>query len=332
MIRWTGVVAIALMALALPGCERAKSLVGAGSGEAGRSAARVGGKAAPELDALVQRDEAGVRFRRDLAFPPSVSSWMQTTVEYLQVRTVETSAFGREAGVLDHREVSEVQFRKRPGQLQVALERLGLLLTPAEEKEGKAPEGAQIGSPLVGKSIEFALYEKGWGLRRGAGLVEFEKEVWADTLEDKVPQILIACGAHPRVQWFSSQRSWKPGDRITLTGSSLKILDPYDVSGRVVLEFEGEESVGGHPCGVFAVSGEYESRGRVTPDGWRSDAEVTVSEGRIWASLLHPVILVEDFDTIRSELRWQGKKKAEPIHRYQGRVKIRTSLNWRAEE
>lgn len=332
MMRRIGVAWIALLAvMANSGCDQAKSLVGGKAGTPGRTVALPGGKISPELESQIERDATGVRFRRDLVFPSSVSSWMQMTVDYDDVKVIESSAFGREVRTLKHKKVTEVLYRKRPGQLELTLERMGVQQGAEEVADGEAAP-AQPGSALVGKGIEFALYEKGWGLRRGAGPIEFEKEVWADTLEDRVPQILICCGAHPRVQWFSSRRSWKPGDRITLTGSNLKILDPFDVSGRVVLVFEGVESVGGHPCGVFSVSGEYETRGKVSPDGWRSNVEVSVTSGRIWASLLHPVVLAEDLDTILSEVSWQGKKKAEPIRKYQGRVKVKTSLNWQPEE
>lgn len=124
--------------------------------------------------------------------------------------------------------------------------------------------------------------------------------VWGDALTSTIPQLMVETGAHPRVQWFSSSRYWRPGERVVLTASSIKMLHPYDVSGRVVLVFDGEEAVDGHPCGVFTVDGDLGIKSKVELEGSGTEAEVSIKSGKIWASLLYPVILREEYDTVQT--------------------------------
>lgn len=318
--------------VALPGCDKAKSFLGSSGGAAGGVADILpGGDANPELEAMVSRDGDGVRFRRDLTFPSELEIRMQVATSYENVRLVEDSAFGKKASVLNERQRLEVVYRKAPGVFNIHLERVGKVMEEDEkEKEGDVPVEVELHptANLAKQSIEFVLFKEGWGTRRESGPVDFQKVVWADSIEDRIPELMVESGAHPRVQWFSSSRTWREGDQITLTGGTLKIIDPNDGRGRVALVFAGTESVGGHPCGVFAVKGEYEVEDYVYPDGERVDAEVSVTDGKIWASLLYPVILREEYDTVQTLERSFGKKGGVKT-KIQGTVKVRRSRDWR---
>jgi hypothetical protein len=112
-----------------------------------------------------------------------------------------------------------------------------------------------------------------------------------------------------------------------LTGNTLKILDPYDVSGRVTLRYEGEEAVGGHPCGVFSISGDMRVDNQLQVDGSHHDAEISITSGKIWASLLHPILLREEYDTVQTLVRREGKRGG-PETKLQGGIHVKKCRNW----
>ncbi len=119
---------------------------------------------------------------------------------------------------------------------------------------------------------------------------------------------------------------------MVLTGNAIKMLHPYDVSGRVVLVFEGEEAVDGHPCGVFSVDGDLGIQGKVELQGSRAESEVSIKSGKIWASLLYPIILREEYDTVQTITRWPTSNRKGPATKLQGRIEVTKVRAWIPEE
>lgn len=318
-----------LALLALGGCERAKDLLGsAAGGVVGKAEITPGGEISPELGSLVLREEDGVKFRRDLVFPARLEVRMMHKQEFGGVRGIEVSAFGKKSTVIDQKTETEIVCSKGPGLFDLSLDKAGRRIVEKDEEEAPDPETEKgRASELEGESLSFALLESGWRTRHAAGSVDFKKAVWADSLEGHVAQLMAEAGAHPRVQWFSSSRVWRTGDEIMLTGNALKIIEPFDVSGRLKLRFEGVEAVGGHPCGVFSVTGSMRVRDEVDVDGSIRDADITVVSGRIWASLLHPVLLREEYDTVQTVVLREGKRGG-PESRLQGSIGVRKFRNW----
>lgn len=318
--------------LMLTGCEKAKGLLDDfGSGSSAGEDVKTGGKVDGDLAGQVQREGDGVKFRKDLPFPRAIEVRMGETAEFKGARQTEESALGRSASALEEKRRTEAMFTKQPGTFALKLEKMGRLRTQQEEKKGVAAADPGRSSELEGEIIEFALTEAGWRTRQRSGALDFKKVVWADALEDQLVQIMVEAGTHPRSQWFSSSRSWRKGDRVVLTGNALKILDPFDVSGRVELTFEGEEAVEGHPCGVFLVSGNKKVVNRPWLDGSHCDSEVTITAGKIWASLLYPIILCEEYDTVQSLVIRDGGRGG-PERRIQGTVIQRKTRDWSAVE
>ncbi|MGB6220906.1 hypothetical protein [Haloferula sp.] len=317
---------IVLTLLASGGCRSAKDLLG--SSGAGNAEIVPGGEVSEALDALVSRSDDGVRFRRDLPFPPRLEVRMIQSLDYQNVRVVEVSALGKNASTLNFETETEIWCSKNPGLFELRLEAAGRRVLAEDEESGELPklESDRV-SELEGESLSFALTESGWRARLGAGAVDFKKAVWADSLEGGVPQLMVETGGHPRVQWFSSSRVWKAGDEIVLTGSALKILDPFDVSGRVRLRFDGSEAVGGHPCGVFLITGDMRVDDQLQVDGSHQDTDISITSGKIWASLLHPVILREEYETVQTLTKREGKRGG-PEKKMQGSFRVKKSRNW----
>ena len=327
MFRWALCLTLAL--LALGGCKRAKGLLGGtGSGGVGKADVTPGGDVDEALDALVIREGEGIKFRRDLPFPARLEVRMVQRMDYQRVRVVEVSALGKSTKTLNHKVETEIWCGKNPGEFELRLDKAGRRVVAEEEEPTQILESEEDRAlELEGQSLRFALSEGGWRARHNPGAVDFKKAVWADSLEKSVPQLMVETGAHPRVQWFSSSRVWKTGDEIMLTGSALKILDPYDVSGRVTLKFEGVEAVGGHPCGVFAITGDMRVDDQLQVDGSHHDTDISVTSGKIWASLLHPVVLREEYETVQTLIQREGKRGG-PETKLQGSVGIKKSRNW----
>lgn len=308
--------------LLLGGCDKIGGMLG--NGEIPKLAPgtpQPGGEVNPSLAAEVSRDADGVSFRRDLAYPGEISGRLRISRAHDRVRVVERSEIGTEKSVWSHTLETEVVFGKRPGRFQVTLEKAGRKLLPEQEEDAALPASS---SELEGESLEFLLTDAGWGLAKGSGR-EFRKAIWADALAGEIPYLMVETGAHPRAQWFSSSRRWKPGDRVVLTGNSIKMIYTADVTGRIELVFEGEEAVGGHPCGVFALSGDLDVRGEVDFLGKTRDVEVSIGEGRIWASLLYPVLLREEYETVQSIKAGGGGGLETQL---QGAIKIVKSRSW----
>jgi len=330
-VRWV-CLPLLVPCLLLAGCDKTRGWLGMDEVAVGSGAATPGGEVDEELAAMVERGEEGVRFRRDLPFPARLRVALVERTRFHEVRVLEENAFGRTTRTIDFGIESRLEYGKSPGGFELKVEKFGrwlpeVLEGEAEASAGEEPAGggeeALAGSDLVDRTVRFSLTEDGWKTLRGSG--DFKAAVIGASLEEVVPQVMVEAGVHPRVQWFSSSRGWRPGDRIVLTGNALKILDPHDVSGRVSLNFVGEEAIGGHPCGVFEVAGDFEVRDRVQADGTRLDLEVAVDTGRIWASLLHPVLLREEYDTVQTRVQ---RGEGGVARREQGRIEVTRARHW----
>jgi len=70
--------------------------------------------------------------------------------------------------------------------------------------------------------------------------------------------------------------------------------------GAVTLKLESFEASGGHPCGVFAVTGSYRALAVPSPDGEVSDTDVSISSGKVWLSLIYPIVIREQLETVQT--------------------------------
>lgn len=324
MIR--GPVCISILALLVCSCDKGRELLlGATAKVEGSSEFNLGGPVDLDLETEVQRTDEGVRFRKDLPFPRELIVKIKVENTYVDVRSVRNSAMGVETNIITGRTEEEMTYTKTPGTFALRIDNKRFV--PKITVEGKVQDGEPTVMPdFKPMEIKFSLSQKGWRPRNDGGPVDFKKAVWADSMKNDISVHMVEAGVHPRTQWFSS-RTWQVGDSIVLTGNALKLLDANDVSGRMSLVFQGEEAVGGHPCGVFSCSGEIAIRGYVSPEGDRFDAEITVLSGKIWASLLYPLILREVSDSVHSRGSSPGSAAGQSFQ-MQGQVKSVQTLAW----
>lgn len=323
---------VLLLALLVPaGCDKASKLFGdklsgaLGDGEIPSP----GGEVTGDFSALVKRSDDGVYFRRDLPFPPEIEGTVRTVVDCKQVRVLSTSAIGPPSSeVVNGRFETRVNYLKRSGEFLMTLDKADrAVVDPEKEKEEGTPLPSVAPtreSSREGKCLHYLLGQSGWYHRAPKDGHDFDLVVWSDSIGTRLPDLMVEAGAHPRPQWFSSARAWRKGDRIVLTGGAIKLLEPYEVSGRVVLVFDGEQAVGGHPCGVFTLEGAYSVKDRTGFHGRRENAEVTISKGKVWASLVYPVLIREEYETVQTISSEQGGAKSES----QGAMQVTRSRLW----
>lgn len=318
----------------MPGCEKAKEAVGKLREEAGGlvDQAKSGG-VDEALAAQVSRDQAGVRFRRDLPFPDKLSVETTESWTYVNGRGMSRSDLGG-GGAFSMEGTFErvARFRKSGGEVVMTLDRTGPVVD--KEKEGKdAPpppkeENPDPESRLVGKSLTLHHTRQGWKVPKGQGAVDFQMMAWGRSVEPRAADLFLSAGLFPRSQWFPASRVWKEGDDVELSGPSLALVTEQGASGKVRLIFEAEEAVAGHPCGRFSVEGNLSAKDVPGVDGKTTSMEMTISTGKVWCSLLHPVILKEDLDVVVT-MNSEGAGGAK--NRYQGGLRTVETKVWKAE-
>ncbi len=321
-------------------CEKAKQAVEAvrekvgGVTDPGAPLAP-GGEISSGLASQVDSAAEGVRFRRDLPFPASLRIRLVERQVFKDARVVSQSALGSEAAAYSGtwERLGEIEFEGSRFELKV--ERCGevLLVKEGEGQAGAEPSGDRprlaVGEPMEGARVEFERGPKGWILPVAKGAVEFRKRVLAQQLGPALPVVLVSQGAKPRTQWFSSTRRWIGGDKFELEGESLALLFPGAALGKVSLTYEESEALDGHPCGRFAVEGDIALKGDVTFSGERSDREITIHSGKVWCSLLHPLVLREEYQTVQTILRGGG---GGPRTRIQGAIEHVVSRQWEPQD
>lgn len=320
--------------------SKAKSAVSeaSGNGAAKSEAVIAGGKVDTGLEALVDRDAAGFRFRKDLEFPTRVQVRKVSSVRYYNVRVMRRSALGTENLSMDGTTETVSQWRLKGDRLEVSLEKMIFTLPPEKmpKPDDKNPNAAAAPQSPVGQAIpmERMAQMKGAFVKSGNGWHaenarsgDFLRATWLQKMEPGLESLAIEAGVLPRTMWFGKPR-WKEGAAMTLEGENLRMIETArKAKGKVQLLFEEEEPVGGHPCARFAVSGNYSTEGQAGEDGGKSDAEITISSGKIWFSLIYPLVLRQELDTV---ITVSTESDGVPT-KIQGRAVVTLSSEWKPE-
>jgi hypothetical protein len=329
-----GWLAIALIGLSAGSCGKIRGWASQAQATAKNAVAKVSGSntpAAPKpvppdpaLQALVDQTPEGAMFRMDLPFPAQVRVREERRLTFTSARALQRSAFGNQAvplsGTLHHTTVYE-----RAGeQIAVTLESVGFdqagnlgpktlsppagAVPPAVPKPpvgGVKPSGSQgpppavsvepPGASLAGSKVTLTRRGTTW---QPAHTSDFKVAGWGRELAPLMPKLGVDAGVLPRPVWFGKRRL-KPGDTVPLAGPQLALLFNAQTTGEVNLRLESFEACGGHPCGVFSATGAYHEKS-ATADGSKFDSEVTLTAGKIWLSLVHPIVIREELDTIQT--------------------------------
>ncbi|WP_193211031.1 hypothetical protein [Luteolibacter marinus] len=334
-------IVLPLMAVALSSCEKARQAVEAarekieGSKDPDAPVAP-GGEISTKLAGQVDTAAEGVRFRRDLAFPTELKVRLIERVTFNGARVMSTSELGKQVSVLDGTWERIGSIKRDKGELAISIEKAGKVVDVEEvaKKAGAAekdePQSPQSDSNVVGARVEFKLGPNGWKRPASSGPVDFRNMMLEQALRPELPSLLATNGVTPRTQWFSPSKRWIGGDKIVLTGSSIALLFPGEGnSGSITLTYEASEALEGHPCGRFAVAGDLSEKGAVDIDGTKRNSETTIKSGKVWCSLIYPMVLREEYQMVVTSEEGSGNG---PKSKIQGGIDTVVSRAWESGE
>lgn len=317
---------IILVCLGSFSCDKAKILANkartAVEGQIAKSAGESGDAAAdPELQKLVDQTPEGVIFRKDLPFPARVEAKI-TTVHELDGRLTRSSAIETAASVVRGTQTTVTRIERAGDQIRYTME-LSTFTEPLAKgaDDSDKPVVRQLAPPS--KPQTFKKTGSTWKADESEG---FRAAALSSQLSPVIDQLLVENALAPRPLWFAKKR-FKIGDKLIVSEKTLPMLLAGNAKGSLTLTLESFDSVKGHPCGVFTVTGDY-SRKRV-PDfeGNLTDEDVAIESGKLWLSLVYPLVLREESDTIKSS-RTGGH--GNPGARSQGTAKVSVIREWKA--
>ncbi len=316
------------LALTLVSCDKVKELADkAKSAAKDKVAQTTGGKETakpdPALQQLVDQTPEGTLFRKDLPFPSRLE--IKTTVRReISARITQTSAIEKRAEAIEGVRSSTFKLERAGDQVRFTPE-LATFTIPSIDPADKNPKSATDPlqpSPAPTRPVTFRKSANSWKPEeRGS----FHAILLADQITPAFDQLLIENALSPRPQWFAKRRL-KPGDQIPVSSAALPMVLAGNAQGSLTLTLESFEPVDGHPCGVFSVTGSYNRKKFPDFTGQITDEDVSIESGKIWLSLLHPIVLREELDTIQTFTSGGG---GGARIRGQGTVKISINRTWK---
>jgi hypothetical protein len=287
------------LCLVVLSCDKAKNLAAmarsAVEGEIAKQAGEPdGSKSDPELQKLVDRTPEGVIFRKDLPFPHKLEV-KTTRNEEFSGRTSQRTELGNQVGVLKgtFTNVSKLE-RTQDKVIYTLVQSTFTEPMTGTGSDAKKPAPKEIAPPS--KPTDFVKNGSSWKL---AVSTDFRTASLAQSITPVFDQLLVEGAISPRPLWFSRKRL-KIGDSIAVTEQSLPMVITGNAKGKLNLKLEAFEAVGGHPCGVFGITGSFQRNQFPDFDGDLSDEDVTIESGKLWLSLLHPLILKEEAAVIQT--------------------------------
>lgn len=289
---------LAILCLASPSCDKIKDITDkAKSSLASELAKKAGGSKEsapdPELQKLVDQTPEGAIFRKDLPFPNSVEVKI-TRREEVSGRFSEKSELGSQVNTLKGTITNITKVQRKGDRVSYTLLESSFTEPVIENagKEAKEPVVRQLEPPSA--PFEFAKSGTAW---KSAVPTDFRIASRAQTIGPHFDQLLVENALAPRPLWFGKKR-YKAGDELAVSQEFLPMLVAGKAKGQLKLVLESFDAVNGHPCGVFSVSGDFARRQFPHFDGSLTNEEVTVESGKLWLSLLYPLILREETNVI----------------------------------
>ncbi len=319
---------LAGIGLSLVACDKVKELSNKAKDFANKAKATDAGASKPgipdpELQKLVDQTAEGVIFRKDLAFPHKLE--VKTTLrEEIDGRIFQNSLIENRVAERKGTQMTVTKLERIDDFIRYTLEQSSFILPVMEGAE--APKKAIV-DPLAkvaeaAKPVVFKKADSGWSSASN----EFRAVVLAKELAPYFDSLLIENCLAPRSLWFGRNRI-KAGDEIKITGSNVPMILCGKSTADITLSYEGPDAVEGHPCGVFKVKGNYKREKFPDFEGRIADEDTTIESGKIWLSLLYPMILKQELETIQSRKSGTGGAAAE---RSQGKIRVSLTRQWKA--
>ncbi len=314
---------LAILCLSATSCDQAKKMASDAkaaiqSGIAKNATGTSDAKPDAELQKLVDETPEGILFRKDLPFPSQVEV-ITTRSHEISSREFETSAIDVKKQTVKGTETLTTQCEWGNG--QVSYTRIEHHFVEPMVK------GADPSKPPVPKQIsppsKPCVFIKSGSVWKPASR-DFRTASLAQTISPVFEQLLVENGLAPRALWFGKRR-FKVGDQLPVSGDSLPMLVAGKAKGSLTLTFEAIEAVHGHPCGVFSITGDYNRKQAPNFEGTLTDEEVTIRSGKVWLSMIYPLILKEQLDTIQS---YKSGGQGGLAKSGQGSVEISVTRKW----
>lgn len=288
----------------------------------------------PELAKLVDETGEGVVFRSDLPFPADVEVTVTRTADF-QGMVRRSSALGDAAEKTAGISTSVAKLELTGAKLAYTLEK-SVFQKPATAavpggKETEAPVPTPVTEVLLPqfplsaaekKPVFFAREKAGW---KSGG--DFRAVNLASKISGELDALLVENALAPRRLWLAKKRRFKPGDEISVSRSQLQMILGGNVSGVVKMKLEKTDFVGGHPCGIFSVSGNFSRKNQPDFEGGFMDEEFAVDSGKLWLSLLHPLILREELHGVWT---FRSGARGGPALQGSGKAAFVTERVWKA--
>lgn len=320
----TALIPAAALCLALVSCDKARNMASKArsaveSEIAKTSAESADGAADPELLKLVDQTPEGYLFRKDLPFPSRLDVKVTRSLE-INGRTFESSVLGSTANVVKGTQTTVTRLEKATSQVRYTLMESTFAEPVAEEGNVKEPVVRQLAPPAKPRTFQKA--GKVW---TSADTEGFKAAALSKQLTPVFDQLLEENALVSRSLWFGKHRILIGGE-LPVTGDTLPMLLTGEAKGSFKLKLESIGAVAGHPCGVFSVTGNYSRKQFPDFEGNLSDEDVKIQSGRIWLSLIHPLVLKEELDTIQT---FRSGSRGNPSTRTQGAVKVTITREWK---
>lgn len=288
-----------MLIVALSSCEKAVRLVDQTklviSTKLVKNSGAVDVASDPELQKLVDETPEGVIFRKDLPFPKSVEVKI-TSSRKITGRFTQKSELEKNVKVLNGVVFTKViQLARHDNKISYTLVN-SILTEPDKEKKGESYE--PVVSQVEAPSAPYDFTKTGSSCKPAVAS-DFRAATRAMMIGPSFDVLLIENAIAPRALWFGKKR-YKIGDQLSIQDDTLPMFVAGKANGHLKLSLESLSAVNGHPCGVWTVKGEYTRKNFPDFNGTRSDESVTIDSGKLWLSLLYPVILKEEMEIIHT--------------------------------
>jgi hypothetical protein len=316
---------IPLLCLAAFSCEKAKNLADKARSAVETEIAKQGGQSGdskpdPELQKLVDQTPEGAIFRKDLPFPGKFEV-KTTRVHELSVHTVQSSAIEKQTSTIKGTRTTITRIERDGDQVRYSLLESNfaepVIANADKSKKPVVTQLAPASKPMV--------FHKTGSLWKADNSEGFRAVSLSKVLSPVFEELLVDNALAPHSLWFAKKR-FKIGDQLTVTDKSLPMLVAGNAKGTLTLTLKSFEAVKGHPCGVFEVTGNYDRKQFPDFEGALTDEDVAIRSGKLWLSLIYPLVLKEELDTIQST-RTGGEGNAAT--RGQGAIKVSVIREWK---
>jgi hypothetical protein len=315
-----------LLSLGLSSCDEAKKMALKVKTTVQKQIAKTSTEAAeplpdPELLKLVDQTPEGVIFRKDLPFP--IRFEVNTTLnQEVAVRVIESSAISQNQMTnLKGLQTTVNKYERSGDQVRYTMAK-SIFTEPVIEGSDtdQEPVIRQLAPPSRPQ-----IYQKTGSTWKSAASEGIHAMMLSDQLSPVFDFLLVENALAPRPLWFGKKR-FKIGDQMTVSEKTLPMLLSGNATGSLTLTLESIGAVASHPCGVFTINGYYRRKKAPDFDGVFSDEDISIPSGKIWLSLLYPLVLKQELVTIQTI---QRSPEGGPNIRSQGSVKVSLIRDWK---